>query len=118
MTWARKRVDTALVQPLTKQENAGSRFSRSRQPPRERRVSVTQTSTSQDKRGQAFVPFSVAVRFASGDWIENDIVGCAYRGSGQLFVKSGNEYYPAALLLGKDVEAVPGACEVAPPPRA
>lgn len=118
MTWARQRVDTALVKPLTKQENEGSRFSRSRQPPRERRISITQASTSQDKRGQAFITFSVAVRFASGEWVENDIVGCAYRGSGQLFVKSGGDYYPASLLLGKDVEAVAGACEAAPPPRA
>jgi hypothetical protein len=41
-------------------------------------------------------------------------VGCAYRGSGNLYVKVGDGYRPAAFLLGKNVQAVPGACEAAP----
>jgi hypothetical protein len=114
--WARRRVDTALVKPLAKQEQAGSRFSRSRQPPRERRVRVTQSTASVDKRGNAFVAFAIDVRFVSSDWHQDDITGCAYRGSGELFVKNGDTYLPAAFLLGKDVESVPGACEAAPPP--
>ena len=118
MTWARQRVDTALVKPLAKQEQSGSRFSRSRPPPRERRVRVTQSAARVDKRGNAFVTFAVDVRFGSGEWSENDIVGCAYRGSGELFVKSGESYRPAAFLLGKNVEPVAGVCEAAPPARA
>lgn len=74
---------------------------------------VTQTSASTDKRGRAFVAFSVDVRFG-GEWRENDIVGCAYRGSGELFVKRGDSYRPAAFLLGKNLEPVPGVCEAAP----
>lgn len=109
--WATKRVEDGLLQPLAAQE--GSRFSRSRPPPRERRVRVTQTSASTDKRGRAFVAFSVDVRFG-GEWRENDIVGCAYRGSGELFVKRGDSYRPAAFLLGKNLEPVPGVCEAAP----
>lgn len=83
--------------------------------PRERRIRVTQASATPDKRGRKFVPFAVDVRFGGSAWRENDIVGCAYTGSNDLFVKSGDAYFPAALLLGKKVEAVAGACEPAPP---
>lgn len=109
--WAAKRVEEGLLQPLAQQE--ANRFSRSRPPPRERRVRVTQAGTSTDKRGRAFVTFAVDVRFG-GEWRENDIVGCAYRGSGELFVKRGDQYRPAAFLLGKNLEPVPGVCEAAP----
>lgn len=114
--WAAKRVDEGLVQPLAKQDG-GSRFSRVRQPPRERRVRVTQVTASTDKRGRAFVPFAIDLRFGGSEWRENDIVGCVYRGSGELFVKRGDGYRPAAFLLGKDVEPVPGVCEAAPAAR-
>jgi hypothetical protein len=49
---------------------------------------------------------------------KDDILGCVYTGTGQIFVKNGDAYYPASLLLGEDVEPVPGVCEAAPPPRA
>ena len=110
--WAQHRVDTGIIQPLA--ARAGSRFSRSRPPPHERRVRVTQTALSKDKQGRDFVPFAVDVRFGAGDWQENDIVGCAYRATGSLFVKRGDAYFPAAVLLGKDLDAVAGVCEVAP----
>ena len=109
--WAQHRVQTGIVQPLA--ERAGSRFSRSRPPPHERRVRVTQATVSRDKQGREFVPFAVDVRFG-GDWQQNDIVGCAYRATGSLFVKRGDAYFPAAFLLGKDVNAVTGVCEAAP----
>lgn len=110
--WAQRRVGEGLLQPLAAREG-GSRFSRSRPMPRERRVRVIQATTSLDKAGHAFVPFAIDVRFGS-EWRENDIVGCVYRGSGKLFVKSGEQYRPAAFLLGKNVEPVAGVCEVAP----
>jgi len=106
-----RRVTEGLVKPLAKQEG-GSRFSRGRPPPRERRVRALQTTASVDTRGQSFVPFSIDVRFDS-EWSE-DIAGCAYRGSGEIFVKSGDAYRPAAFLLGKNVGPVAGACEAAP----
>jgi hypothetical protein len=116
--WVKRRVQDGLVKPLAKQDEGRSRFSRGRPPPRERRVRVIQASTTTDKRGQAFVPYAVDVRFGSGEWEKDDIVGCAYRATGELFVKSGEEYRPAAFLLGKDLPAVAGACEAAPPPQA
>jgi len=99
------------LQPLAARET--SRFSRARPPPHERRVRVPQATPSRDKQGREFVAFAVDVRFG-GDWQENDIVGCAYRGSGALFVKRGDAYFPAAFLFGKSVDRAPGVCESAP----
>ena len=109
--WAEHRVQVGIVQPLA--ERGGSRFSRSRPPPHERRVRITRAALSRDKHGREFVPFSVDVRFGAGDWQRDDIVGCAYRASGNLFIQRGEAYFPAALLLGKKVEALPGACQAA-----
>ena len=106
-----RRVDEGLVKPLTEKET--SRFARVRPPPRERRVRATQASVAIDKSGRQFVPFAIDVRFGA-EWHKDDIVGCAYRGRGELFVKRGDAYRPAAFLLGKNVEPVAGACEAAP----
>jgi hypothetical protein len=38
-----------------------------------------------------------------------------YQGSANIFVKIGDEYRPAAFLLGKEVDAVPGVCEASQP---
>jgi hypothetical protein len=110
----RQRVQHGLVKPLAELE--GSRFSRARPPPRERRVRVTAATATPDKSGRSFLPFAIDVRFGS-EWHENDIVGCAYTGAGELFVKKGDAYRPAAFLLGKNVEPVAGACEAAPQAR-
>jgi len=111
VTWVQQRVEAGLVRPLASSE--GSRFARSRPPPRERRVRVTQATVSLDKSGRSFVPFAVDVRFGS-EWRTNDIVGCVYRSTGELFVKRGDSYRPAAFLLGKNVDPVAGVCETAP----
>jgi hypothetical protein len=108
--WAKQRVQEGVVKPLANSE--GSRFSRSRPAPRERRVRVTQATTTSDKNGRQFVPFSVDVRFGS-EWTQNDIVGCVYKGSGELYVKRGDAYRPAGFLLGKNVQPVAGVCEAA-----
>lgn len=79
---------------------------------------MTQATGTADKSGKTFVRFAVDVRFGSGEWQKDDILGCVYTGTGQIFVKNGDAYYPASLLLGEDVEPVPGVCEAAPPPRA
>jgi hypothetical protein len=76
-------------------------------------VRVVQTTASLDKNGRPFVPFAVDVRFGS-DWHENDIVGCAYTWSGDLFIKKGDAYRPASFLLGKSDGPVAGVCEAAP----
>jgi hypothetical protein len=113
VSWVQRRVGEVLLKPLAKLQS--NRFSRSRPPPHERRVRASESAKAVDKAGRSFVPFVVDIRY-SGDWQENDIVGCAYPKSGDLFVKIGDEYRPAAFLLGKNVGAVAGVCEAGPPP--
>ena len=109
--WTQHRVEAGLLKLLV--ERAGSRFTRARPPPHERRVRVTQATPTRDSQDREFVPFSVDVRFDTGDWKLNDIVGCAYRASGSLFVKRGEAYFPAALLFGKKVDPIAGVCQPA-----
>lgn len=104
---------TGLLEPLAEHEAKVSRFSRARLPPRERRVRVTQTTAVLDKAGHAFVAFAVDVRWGE-QWHDNDIVGCAYPKTGALFVKRGEEYQPAEILVGKPADAVAGVCQAAP----
>jgi hypothetical protein len=104
--WVARRVTDEIVQPLAQRE--GSRFSRVIQPARERRVRTNQATFSVDKRGREFMPFAVDVKHGDG-WKENDIVGCIYRDNDEVFVNRGG-YRPAAFLLGKKVDPVPGAC--------
>jgi hypothetical protein len=77
-------------------------------------VRVTQTTASADKAGRSFMAFAIDVRFGDGEWRANDIVGCAYTKSGELYVKRGDAYRPAVFLLGKNVDPVPGVCQAAP----
>jgi hypothetical protein len=112
VTWAQQRVEAGIVKPLA--EHAPSRFSRSRPAPRERRARITASALSRDAKGRDFIPFAVDVRFGAGEWKQDDIVGCAYRTSGSLFVKRGEAYYPAAVLFGKVLEPVSGVCQAAP----
>ena len=75
---------------------------------------ITQATVTEDGKGRGFLTFAIDVRFGS-EWQENDVVGCVYRGSGDLFVKRGDAYRPAGFLLGKNLGPVPGVCEAAPP---
>ncbi len=109
--WAEHRIDAGIVKPLAERE--GSRFSRSRPPPHERRIRVNEASLSKDRRGRSFVAFAIDVRFG-GDWQKDDIVGCVYTGSGDLFVKRGDGYRAAAFLFGKKADPVGGVCTPAP----
>jgi len=109
---AQLRVETGLVKPLAEREN--NRFSRARPAPRERRVRITSSTLHSDKSGRAFLPFAIDVRFGA-DWSENDIVGCVYTPSRDIFVKRGDSFRPAAFLLGEKLDPVAGACEAAPP---
>ncbi len=111
LDWARQRVQKELLQPLAKRQS--SRFSRGRPPPTERRVRVLSSAPITDAAGHGFVPFAVDIRYGS-EWRE-DIAGCVYDGTGPIFVKSGEEYRPAAFLLGKKTEPAPGVCKAAPP---
>lgn len=112
--WAKQRVEQGLIQPLTQMEQKRSKFSRARIAPPQRRVRILQTAYSVDEKGHKFIPFAVDAGYG-GEWQNDDITGCVYQGSADLFVKIGDEYRPAAFLLGKEVDAVPGVCEGAPP---
>ena len=110
--WAHERVNEGLVKPLAQHESERSRFSRAAMPPRERRLRILQTSVSRDKQGREFVRYEVDARF--GDEWHSELAGCVYTKSGNILVQRGEEYRPADFLLGKNVKAVPGACESAP----
>lgn len=105
-----RRVAKGLVEPLAQKDKERSRFSRSRPPPQERRVRVTQAAATLDASGRAYMAFAVDVR-RGPEWHENDVVGCAYIQTGALFVKYGADYRPAEILLGKDVEVAPNVCK-------
>lgn len=109
--WTQRRVQTVLLKPLA--ERRSGRFSRERPAPHETRVRVPEAALTRDVGGREFVAFVVDVRYGS-KWQEDAIVGCAYRASGNLFIERDNEYFPAALLLGKQVNAVAGVCRAAP----
>lgn len=108
--WARSEVERQLVKPLAEQRSS---FSRRRPPPRESRVRVLQEAAATDSQNRAFLPFAVDIRY--GDEWREDITGCVYREGSKIFVKRGNEYRPAAYLLGENVEPVAGVCEPALP---
>lgn len=108
--WVQNKVQEGIIKPLARQRSRG--FSRSRPPPQQRRARVLSSALLRDKAGRGFVPFAVDIRHGS-EWHE-DVVGCAYRDSGKLFVKVGDSYRPAAFLLGKNVEPVAGVCKAEP----
>ena len=104
-----RRVEKGLLEPLALKEKERSRFSRARVPPQERRVRVTQATATLDGKGRAYMAFAVDVRRGTR-WHENDVVGCGYTQTGALFVKRGDEYRPAEILLGQAVDIAPGVC--------
>lgn len=85
--------------------------------PRERRARVTQSAPILDTSNRAFMPFSIDIRWGGSEWRENDVVGCVYVKTGEIFVKRGDQWRPGAFLLGKAADPVQGVCE-APPPKA
>jgi hypothetical protein len=100
-----------LLQPLIAKEEGRSKFSRARMPPEERRVRILDEQPSKDAQGIAFVRFSIDARWGMGGsddenhWRRDDITGCVYLDKNQIFVKSGDQYRPAAFLLGKNLKA-------------
>jgi hypothetical protein len=107
---ARALVERELVKPLAAKERDQSRFSRARLPAQERRVRVREEGTQKDAAGRSFFTFAVDARhgiLAANDesaWRLETITGCVYVESGDIFVKSGDGYRPAAFLLGKNLK--------------
>lgn len=105
-------VDKQLIAPMKKAESKRKVFSRAAPPARARRVRV-ETEALTDARGKAFVRFAVDVRHAfseDNEWSENHLVGCAYPGEGEVFVRSGQAYVPARGMLGKEAKRRKDVC--------
>ena len=106
-------VEEQLVKPLAEKEARRNRFSRVDIPPQARRVRVLDREPSTDGRGAAFVAFAVDQRsrvFASTSddarpWRKDAIVGCVYPARDEVFIRRGDKFFPAALLLGKKTAA-------------
>jgi hypothetical protein len=108
---ARALVERELVQPLAAKERDQSRFSRARLPAQERRVRILDEEIRKDAAGNAFFTFAIDARhgvFGPADdesqWRRAAVTGCVYVERGEVFVKSGDRYRPAAFLLGKNLK--------------
>jgi hypothetical protein len=110
MAQAAAVVETQLLKPLAEREARRSRFTRASIPPRVRQVRVLDRERSTDGRGAEFAPFAVderSVVFArqvaddSTRWRKDAIVGCVYPLRGEIFIKRGDKFFGASLLLGK-----------------
>jgi hypothetical protein len=103
-------VSRDLIQPLAAKDSNASRFSRARLPPQARRVRILDEQPSKDAQGLAFVRFAIDARHGlhtadgKGDWSMSVITGCVYLDRSQVFVQSGDQFRPAAFLLGKNVK--------------
>jgi hypothetical protein len=105
-------VTERLIQPLAAKERDQSKFSRARLPPAERRVRVLDEKPQQDSAGESFFAFAVDSRQGWGDdddanWTKAAITGCVYPGSGEVFIKRGKAFHPAAAAIGKKTKAAP-----------
>jgi hypothetical protein len=110
-------VNDKLVQPLAAKDNERSKFSRARLPPSERRVRVLDEKPRQDGAGKAFFTFAIDTRHGWNDskqhddasWAKASMTGCVYPDSGEVFIKRGNAFHPAAAALGKKTKAAPAS---------
>ena len=116
-------VEKQLVRPLAQKEGGRNRLSRSYIPPRARRVRLLDRERSTDGRGAEFVAFAIDERsggFAPDDddsrgWRKDAIVGCVYPARDEIFIKRGDKFFAAGLLLGQRTAAADEAvCHPAP----
>jgi hypothetical protein len=106
-------VEKQLITPLTAKEEKRSRFSRAYIPPQARRVRILDSQQSTDGRGAAFVAFAVDERSGrraqreadDSSWRRDAIVGCVYPARDELFIKRGDKFFAASLLLGQKTAA-------------
>jgi len=116
-------VEKKLVKPLAEKEAKRSHFSRSYVPPQARRVRILDQERSKDGRGAEFVAFAIDERsgtFAAktaddpARWRKDAIVGCVYPASDEIFIRRGDKYFGAGLLLGQKVTVDATVCRPAP----
>lgn len=107
-------VETKLVKPLADKEARRNRFSRAYIPPQDRRVRVLDHEQSTDSRGAEFVAFAIdehsggfarKAADASRLWRKDTIVGCVYPARDEVFIKRGDKFFGAGLLLGRKTAA-------------
>ena len=114
-------IEKQLVKPLAEKEAKRNRFSRVYIPPQARRVRVIDHHTSTDGRGAEFVAFAVdehsgrlPARAADDSrWRKDAIVGCVYPTRDEVFIKRGDRFFGAGLLLGQKTAAVDAVCRQA-----
>lgn len=103
------------MQPLVAKDREQSKFSRARLPPAERRVRLLDEKPQQDSAGESFVSFAIDARHGWGDdndeasWQKAAITGCVYPSRGEVFIKRGKAFHPAAAAVGKKTKAAPEA---------
>lgn len=79
---------------------------------------VLDEKPQQDSAGNSFFAFSVDSRRGWSDdetaWNKNAITGCVYLERGEVFIKRGKAFHPAAAAIGKKTKAAPsGTCTAA-----
>src|SRR5262249_13594817 len=96
-------VQEKLLVPLAERERARSSYSRARPPAAERRVRLLDATPLADGKGGAFVGFAVDARYGGGEgrWRQSVITGCVYAESGEVYVRYGEAFRGAGVMLGK-----------------
>jgi len=117
-------VEKQLVKPLAEKEARRNRFSRAYIPPQARRVRLPDGQRSTDGRGAEFLAFAVDERSGkfvpragddSAHWRQDAIVGCVYPAREEVFIKRGDKFFGAGLLLGQKTAAADDVvCRPAP----
>lgn len=98
-------VQRKLLAPLAGREKARSSYSRARPPAAERRVRILDGVPIADAKGGAFVGFAVDARYGRGEgrWQDDEITGCVYAETGEVYVRSGDAFRAASVLFGKTI---------------
>lgn len=112
-------VQNGLLKPLAAKEAKRTSFGRGERPAQARRVRVLDAEPKKDTAGKGFVTFAIDARhgiFSDAEkeefsWRKDVMTGCVYPESGEIFVKRGERFAPAAVLLGKKVSPNAQACQ-------
>jgi len=115
---AQATVQAKLVQPLEAKESTRSRYSRAALPPQSRRIRILDKVAESDAQGKPFLAFAIdesrgyqVAKADDANWRKDTITGCVYPKSGEVMIKRGDVYYPAAMLWGvRSTAAASGVC--------
>ena len=107
--------------PLAARESARSSYSRARPPAAERRVRLLDAAPIADGKGGAFVGFAVDARYGRGEgrWKQSVMTGCVYVETGEIYLRYGDAFREAGVILGKVTPPAAGnVCRAASGSRA